>query len=221
MRLSIAHEMLPDASSFTDILGAGLVAPESFGERTLSFRAIRLPPFKVASGRITASDGYILHAEPFTQAMPVGEHRLFLAIALIESDERIAFAKLQFADSPVARWEIATRPGQDPKSLKPDEIFGYGVDSGTGCFGDSEAYRLVSEAGGNLADEMMAESQKVYRHTRDWLSVETTAGSFAVFSSGYGDGFYASYVGYSAASDVVSIITDFGLAKWAATPATT
>ncbi|HZZ42899.1 MAG TPA: DUF4241 domain-containing protein [Tepidisphaeraceae bacterium] len=216
MQLSTSHVILPDASAFADVLGSELVAHETFGDRTLSFRAVQLPALKVPSGRITASDGYILDAKPFAQLVPVGEHRLLLAIAVIETDERIAFAKLQFADAPVTRWEIAVRSGQDPKSLKPGEVFGYGVDSGTGCFGDSEAYKLVSEADGDFPDKMMAESQMVYRHTRDWLSIETTAGSFAVFSSGYGDGFYASYFGYSAAGSVVSLVTDFGLAKWAA-----
>lgn len=218
MRLSTAHEILPDASAFADVLGSDLVAPATFGDRTLSFRAVQLPALKVSSGRVTASDGYILDAEPFTRVVPAGEYPLLLAIAVIETDERIAFAKLQFANEPVARWEIATRPGQDPKSIKPDEIFGYGVDSGTGCFSDSEAYKLVSAADRDFSDKMMAESQKVYRHTRDWLSIETIAGSFAVFSSGYGDGFYASYFGYSARVTVVSLVTDFGLAKWAAAP---
>lgn len=218
MRLSTAHNILPDASAFADVLGPDLVAPATLGDRTHSFRAVQLPALKVPSGRVTASDGYILDAVPFTQAIPVGEHPLLLAVAVIETDERIAFAKLQFASDPVARWEIATRPGQDPKSLKPDQIFGYGVDSGTGCFGDSEAYKLVSKAGADFPEKMMAESQKVYRHTRDWLSIETSAGSLAVFSSGYGDGFYASYFGYSATGTLVSLVTDFGLATWAAAP---
>jgi hypothetical protein len=219
MRLSTDHEVLPEASVFADVLGPDLVAPATFGDRTLGFRAIRLPALKVPSGRITASDGYILDAEPFSQIVPVGEHPLLLAIAVIDTDERIAFAKLQFANLSVARWEIATRPGQDPKSLKPDELFGYGVDSGTGCFGDSEAYKLVSKTDSDFSDKMMNESQKVYRHTRDWLSVDTVAGSFAVFSSGYGDGFYASYFGYSPTGALVSLVTDFGLATWAAAPA--
>lgn len=216
MLLSTAHEVMADASAFVDILGAQLTAPATFGDRTLSFKIVQLPALKVPSGQITASDGYILDAEPFALVVPVGEYPLQLAIAVIGTDERVAFAKLQFANMPVARWEMATRPGQDPKTLKSNEIFGYGVDSGTGCFGDSEAYKLVSEAGSDLADKMMAESQKVYQHTRDWLSIETAVGSMAVFSSGYGDGFYASYFGYSATGDLVALLTDFGLAKWAA-----
>lgn len=220
MRVSTAHRSMRDASSFADILGPDLVAPATFEDRTLSFRAVQLSEFKVTSGKIIASDGYILEAEPFVQVVPVGEHSLFLAIAAIETDERIAFAMLRFAKAPVAHWKIATCVGQDPTSLAPGEIFGYGVDSGTGCFGDSNAYRLVSEAGGEFAEKMMAESRQVYRHTRDWLLVETDAGSFAVFSSGFGDGFYASYWGYSEVHEVVCLVTDFGIAKWAASPAT-
>lgn len=219
MRLSTAHEMFPDASAFADVLGPRLTAPATSGNRTLTFRAVQLPALRVPSGRVTASDGLMLDAEPFTQVIPVGEHALLLAIAVIDDDERIAFAKLRFKSEPAARWEIATCRGQNPASRKRRELVGYGVDSGSGCFGDSEAYKLVRDAGSDFVDKMIDESQKVYRHTRDWLSIDTGAGSFAMFSSGYGDGLYASYFGLSAKGALVSLVTDFGLVKWAATPA--
>jgi hypothetical protein len=218
MQLSTAHETLPDASPFADILDSELKAPATFGTRVLQFKAIELPPLIVPSGKITASDGYIPDAKPFTQPVPAGDHPLTLAIAVINNDERIAFAQVRFSKTSAMRWSMALVPGQDAAILKPEEIFGYGVDSGTGCFADSKAYEILSSADRGFADRMMGESQKVYRHTRDWLSIQTDSGSIAVFSSGYGDGRYASYFGHSVDGDLVSLVTDFGLAKWAASP---
>src|SRR4051812_1473682 len=117
MRLSTAHEVLPDATVFADMLGPLLMAAATFDDRNLTFRAIRLPALRMPSGRITASDGYILDAEPFTQIVPGGDYPLLLGIAVIGTDERVAFAKLQFGDEPAVRWQIATRPGQDPATL--------------------------------------------------------------------------------------------------------
>src|SRR6476661_757322 len=111
---------------------------------------------------------------------------------------------------------MALLPGQKPSKLKSGQIFGYGVDSGTGCLADSQAYKLVGAAGQDLADRMMAESQKVYRHTREWLTVDTHAGSMAVFWSGYGDGVYPSFFGFDAHGQLVSLVTNFGVAHWPA-----
>ena len=222
MHLSTAHTPLPDASAFADVLGPGLTPRSTFSDdddERLPFRAVALPPLNVPSGRITASDAYILDAEPLTQPVPPGSHPLTLLIAIIHDDERIAFAHVRFAPAPAVRWEMALIPGQTPSELKPGQIFGYGVDSGTGCLADSAAYKLVDAAGQDVANQMMTESRKVYRHTRDWLSVETDAGSFALFSSGCGDGVYPSYFGFSADGRLISLVTDFGLAHWPAHPA--
>jgi hypothetical protein len=218
MHLSTAHESLPDASALSDILSPELTAISHYDGGTLRFEAIGLPPIRVSSGRITASDGYIWDNDPFTQGVPIGNHPLTLGIALINEDQRIAFAQIRFSPGPAVRWSMGLVPGQDASSLEPDSIFGYGVDSGTGSLGDSKAYELVSGSGIELANRMMEESRKVYRHTRDWLTIETPAGSMAIFSSGYGDGLYASYFGHSVDGEVVSLVADFGIAKWAGNP---
>jgi Protein of unknown function (DUF4241) len=41
-------------------------------------------------------------------------------------------------------WEPALRPGEDPATLQPDEFFGFGVDTGTGCFLDASAVPAMS-----------------------------------------------------------------------------
>lgn len=215
MQLSTQHEFLPDASAFSDVLGPELKAPSAIDEAVLTFRVVRLPDLKLPSGRIAASDGFIpVGAKPFTQATLPGVYPLLLAIAVIGDDERIGFAKLQLADQPATRWEMALVSGQDPASLKPLEVFGYPVDSGTGCLGDIDALKLLGSTNEDFSNNMLDEFQKSYRHTRGWLSVDSSRGSVALFSSGFGDGVYPSYFGYSAKGELVSLITDFGVVKW-------
>lgn len=46
---------------------------------------------------------------------------------------------IKFTNEQAIEWEIATRAGQELNQLKEDEIFGYGVNTGMGCFMEAEA----------------------------------------------------------------------------------
>ncbi len=46
---------------------------------------------------------------------------------------------IKFTNEQAIEWELATRAGQETKQLKEDEFFGYGVNTGMGCFMDVEA----------------------------------------------------------------------------------
>lgn len=56
---------------------------------------------------------------------------------------RNTFAVIKFTNEQAIEWEIATRAGQELKQLKEDELFGYGVNMGMGCFMDAEAARTM------------------------------------------------------------------------------
>jgi Protein of unknown function (DUF4241) len=50
---------------------------------------------------------------------------------------------LTIRDEPVAAWELALQPGQDPTALGPEELYCFGVDSGNGSFFDAAAVDAV------------------------------------------------------------------------------
>ncbi|MGT4652422.1 DUF4241 domain-containing protein [Bacillus cereus] len=52
---------------------------------------------------------------------------------------------IKFTNEQAIEWEIATRAGQKLKQLKEDELFGYGVNTGMGCFMDAEAARYLQD----------------------------------------------------------------------------
>jgi len=106
---------------------------------------------KLPTGRLVAQDpGWGLHPKvlPFTVPIPCGRYLVTLSIShwdqsptpRIASPLRLVHAaRLVVADRPAASWELALQPGQDPAVLVEGRFFGFGVDSGTGCFMDASA----------------------------------------------------------------------------------
>ncbi len=186
---------------------------------TFVFRTEDVGRIDLPSGRLAAFDPFVaFEAEPFDKALPRGSFPLRFAIARSGDDERIALAKIAFSEARIARWELALVKGQDPAALKPGEFFGYGVDSGTGSFMDEAAMRAyaarLQHDGEKFSDQLIESMEKTYRHTRSWLLLPTERGRVALFSSGYGDGTYATYFAYDAQQNIVAAITDFGVVAW-------
>src|SRR5262245_43113258 len=209
-KLSSASTKMSDASCFADALGSGCEL--TFDDNPADAHVYRLPDLWLPTGEIVAADGFIMERQPFTRHVKPGRYPVMIAIAALGTDERIAFAQVRFSDRPVARWEMALVAGQDLSTLQPGYFFGYGVDSGTGCFADAQAVDLINEASDpdmKFFNEVSAEMDKVYRHTRSWVHIETPKGSAALFSSGFGDGTYPSYFGLNEALEPVALLTDF------------
>ncbi|SMF97169.1 Protein of unknown function [Methylomagnum ishizawai] len=182
------------------------MASEEYG-----FEVVDIGLLTVTSGWVAASDPFVDPAPPaFTRAVPPGNYPVQLAIArLSDGDERVAFARLVFqADGHIERWEMAVAAGQDVATLGEDGYFGYGVDTGTGCFMDVEAGRSLSsrmDIDPSYFDELLGAMES-------WLVFTPDADSpcnIACFSSGWGDGLYPSFFGLDRAGRPVALMTDF------------
>jgi hypothetical protein len=170
------------------------------------------------TGQIVACDpSYDDAITPFIETVPPG--RCPVSIAVIDDPKlgtRALAARLTLDDAPVQTWSLALRPGEDPSTLKPGEFFCYGVDAGLGCFMDLAAARINAE---RLQNDMGAYwiglVDKAYEETNSlWLNHildESTGANMIMFSSGWGDGCYATYAGYAADGRLVCLLTDFGL----------
>jgi hypothetical protein len=205
--------MSPDLSRlFED----GREIDTEIGKATLRLRGAG--ELVVTSGRVVACDPLTdPEAGPFARAVPPGRHPVVLSVAHFEDgDQRVAAAVVRFADARAARWELALLPGQDAGELGEGEVFGYGVDSGTGCFMDEEAaqglLRKLDESD-EYYEEIIDEMDKTYVHTWSWANVEMTpaGANLVAFSTGVGDGLYASYFGLDDAGRPVSLVTDFSM----------
>jgi hypothetical protein len=185
-----------------------------------SFFTKNLGDLVVPTGRLVACDPLVYpDSEPFTREVPPGRYPLLLSIARLDNDdERVAFAMLKLSDAPVVRYEPALVTGQDVALLRSGEYFGYGVDTGIGCFMDAETQSLLLAAmdalgaDGNYYDVIAGEMNKTYQDTRQWVlhrPVSDDVRNVALFSSGYGDGSYSSWFGLDANGNAVTLVTDF------------
>ena len=85
---------------------------------------------------------------------------------------------IKFTNEQAIEWELATRAGQDIKQLKEDDFFGYGVNTGMGCFIDAEAAlylqayedkRYKEDNDFYLYEEFAEALEQNYKHTWGWL----------------------------------------------------
>jgi hypothetical protein len=205
---------LPD---FTKLFEEGKEIDTEIGRVVLRVReAGRLA---LASGRVVACDPLSdPEAGPFARGLPAGTFPVTLSVAHFEDgDRRVAGALVRFGAGAPASWELALREDEDLSDLDEGEIFGYPVDSGTGCFMDGETARLaLSHPDPDaLADALIDGMEKNYENTWSWADVEVADGrNLVAFSTGVGDGTYASYFGLDAAGEAVCLVTDFSLFEY-------
>lgn len=195
---------------------------KSFVENPLveSFEAgkIHLP-----TGKLVACDPLITRdMNCFLVQFPIGEFPV-----LIHKERQshcVAYVEVIFRNEFVDYWEMALTEGQEIRQLKAGEIFGYPVESGMGCLMDVKVQeslnrledRLYQRSGADFKgiyeeffhhhffDENGAIDQFAYLKPAD----DDEAGLFA-FETGYGEGFYASYIGFDQHQNPVKIVTEF------------
>jgi len=177
----------------------------------ITFEKIAVGDLKVSSGQIVATDPVMLNdAIAFNENFPVGEFPVELAMADINAnkDRRVAFARVKFSDKPIRKWEFALLPGQTPIPLNSKEIYGYGVDAGLGLFVDQAAKNSLNTLLDKNWDNMFSEKFE------DYLNYDFQKYNAVFFSTGYGDGFYATYIGRDSDDKICQLLTDFDIVLW-------
>lgn len=173
-----------------------------------------LGKLNLPTGRIIAVDPFIFSNEkPFTETVKPGFYEVYVSIAKFNGDERIAYASIIFNMDEVKRWELAITKDQDTSKLLDDEIYGYGVDSGTGCFFDektSESFLNKMNKNEDYFQTLIDNMESSYVDTRSFMNIEIKDKmNLIAFSSGLGDGVYASYFGKNDKEEVCCLVTDF------------
>ncbi len=182
----------------------------------------------VTSGSIVACDPVLIEdgPQPFVTRIEPGHYPIILSTARFPNgDERVAYATLRVREQDPVRWEVARRSGDET-----DDAAWYPVDSGKGCFMDADALRaLLDRLEREETDDSIYEQTNIGpgpleligeainatpAPTCGWANVSLepdTAANVVGFSAGWGDGGYATYVGYDASEDLVCFTTDFAL----------
>ena len=190
----------------------------SVGGRAAALAVVPAGELVLPTGRIVASDAFLLSTEPFSTTVAPGRYPVSVLSA---TDDRglgsdVAAAMLRLAPGDPVSWQTALVAGQDVTTLEPGTFFGYPVDSGTGSFASPEAVERVKDE--PAYDAYSARFQAAMFPTPDArtssvdLVVDPATGANVIgFPSGFGDGGYASWFGLDAAGQPVVLITDFGI----------
>ncbi|MEU6611971.1 DUF4241 domain-containing protein [Streptomyces shenzhenensis] len=214
------------APDFVHLFAPGTSHPCPDGV-SLLVRVLPGVPLSLPSGRVIAMEplgcGLGDPAEmAFTQRVQPGTYPVVLVTVDVigpdggHRDTRVAAARLEIRDEPVVTWELALRPGENTEELDDDELFGYPVDGGTGCFVDARTFQAVSEEEDfalrvmdSLRDRPQAPASSVPECAAISMSVGDDAHAVIVFRTGWGDGDYPTWIGRTVDGDVACLLTDF------------
>ena len=175
------------------------------------------------TGKIVACDPLLTNdMKPFFFEFEKGE---FPVLVHKEKDSScIAYVEIIFGEEKVVRWEMATTADQNISDLKGEEIFGYPVESGMGAFMDLETQDCLNHLETRLfhrkgADFMGIYEEFFHEHFFDANGAidqycfvkpdEEKSGNIFAFETGYGEGFYASYIGFNQENKPQKLITEF------------
>jgi hypothetical protein len=191
-----------------------------------NFGLMHLKPYKVGelfltSGKLVACDPLVFPGtEPFDVNFKPGYYPVILSIACNEDKRNplVAFAKVCVSEEKVAvRWQMATKAGENLASLRDGQVFGYAVDSGTGCFMDADTSQIIVDDtwDSEIYEETLAYKLVELLEEQNDLGVScgnmcvnnTTRANIIAFEVGIGDGFYYSCFGYDIHNKVVEIVT--------------
>lgn len=177
----------------------------------------------ITTGKIVACDPVITNdMKPFDTQFPVGE---FPVLVHKERESNcIAYVEIIFSNEIVQDWKLATTNDQKISELKGEEIFGYPSESGMGCFMDLETQDSLNHLEKTLferkGDDFMGIYEEFFhQHFFDENGAidqfalmkpnDEKLGTIFAFETGYGEGFYASYIGFGKDQKPLKLITEF------------
>ncbi len=177
----------------------------------------------LSSGKLVACDPLITNDMlPFSTEFPKGEFSVMLHKE--RESNCVAYAEIIFNTEAITDWKLATTAGQNIKELEEGEVFGYPVESGMGCFMDVDTQNSLNELEQKLYHNKGADFMGIYEEFfHGYFFDENGAidqyaflkpsedhpGTILAFETGYGEGFYASYIAYDKNQSPVKIITEF------------
>lgn len=181
----------------------------------------RLDDVVLPTGAVVACDPLVFAGtEPFAATVEPGRYRLVAWVAVLfkkgaEHQRRNAALQLVIRSEPVARWELALQPGQDPAELGDREFFGFAVDAGCGALADRVATAAIETWDEERIDEVFIPADFARAPVPGLVPAvvdPATGANVVLVTSGWGDGVYPTFVGRTAGGDVASFVIDFRVA---------
>lgn len=176
----------------------------------------------LTSGKLVASDPLITSEMPaFTTIFPKGEFPV-LFHKEIESN-CVAYVEIVFNNFEVSTWQLAISNGQNISDLEEGEIYGFPVESGMGCLMDFETQQnlilLEQHLFKRKGDDFMGIYEEFFHehffHEEGAVNQyaflnphDEKPGNLFAFETGYGEGFYATYIGFDKNNIPVKVVCE-------------
>jgi hypothetical protein len=205
---------------------------ENYGPQNVTISTHQIGEIILTSGRIIACDPLIVPDTRYHLKKRVKPGRYPIIVSLADfqpvGDARFACAMLRISEEATVRWEVALI--NEPDINQKADRTAYMVDAGTGCFVDWDAAEIIAglvsldvvypekDEFEMFCDRVIAEMESNSfgdePFTAGWANMKVsdeTEANIIAFSSGWGDGDYASFWGYDASGHLTSLVTDFAL----------
>lgn len=177
----------------------------------------------ITSGELVACDPLTTSdMQPFITKFPLGK---FPVLVHVEKESNcIAYVEIIFKNEEAKNWKMATTKDQNVKDLHGEEIFGYPGESGMGCFMDLEAQNNLQKLEQKIYEEKGEQFCGIYEeffrpaffdkedgeNQYAFVTPEENEGStIFAFQTGFGEGFYGSYIAFDKENRPIKIISEF------------
>lgn len=188
------------------------------------FRVSDLGLLKITSGQIVVADPFVsTDQQPLGLVIAAGQYPVRLAVLQGSMGRgRVAFARVDLSDRPVARWEAAKPIDMQRDAENPDGAWGVSIDSGVAAFFDQDAGRAASaavKADETFFDSWLENGQNAGIREKGAsgafrLNVDVGPANVIAFDSGWGEGVYSVYAGFDAGGKPAALLTDFDILDW-------
>jgi len=171
----------------------------------------------LSSGKIVIGEPFFFFdKEPLETVIKPGIYPVYIAEAIIREknkvvDKRNALAKIELSSSTAVTWKY---------------IESFPVDGGTGGFMDYQSVKdiIATNHFDDFTHRVIDGFDKVYKTPEpfneqhplyhQYVNLDYKNGNLIAFSTGWGDGFYNSFIGYDSDGNAVEILTDLGVIWW-------
>ena len=177
----------------------------------------------VSSGKLIACDPLLTNDKtPFLTKFPIGDFPV--SIHKEKESNCIAYVEVTFSQNKIKNWELALCENQNLKDLAEGETFGYPGQSGMGCIMDLETQVALNDLEAKLYQRKGDDFLGIYEEffypyffdndgmTKQFALVkpdDERPENMIAFETGYGEGFYASYIAFDKENKPVKIISEF------------
>lgn len=200
-----------------DVLAlAGPAHPVSLRGQRLLIESHAAGWLRAPTGRLVACDPddyFLAERLPYTVTIPPGTYQVLVNVArrtqAVGIDPHVAACGVLIHAGAVSSWELALVPGEDPRVLRDGATYGFGVDSGMGCFMDAAAIPAVTSV--RAYGEIPFRERSVVGVCIADFEDPASGANVIAFSSGWGDGRYPVWIGRAADGSVACFVADMQL----------